>query len=509
MRSVRALAWLPLLCLAAGPAAAGEWPVRPLPAPVPRFSDSGTVANAAAVPRVVHEQLVRAEGAAWLRVYFGDVRLEDRSFLRLTSLGDGEVQVLDAAALAAWHNTSAYFNGDGVRVELVAAPGTTGNRLVIEQVASEAAPALPTAACGICGADDRVLSSELWAARLLPMSCTASVWNEDSCALSAGHCMSADMVLEFHVPFSSPACALNHPPVTEQFPVTSFLFANGGVGNDWSVMTVGTNDLGQRPFDRYGQFRPIAGSPPQAGQSLGVWGYGQDEFCPEFQVQQTSGGQVASVSSLFFKHDVDATFGSSGSGVLRDGQEILGIATHCPCPNSATRVDHPGFAAARAQLCPTAGPEPATLTSVQVVAGTLVAGGVGELAASDDQHLVIEAAHQGIRYNAIVDVTAQSPELAVSELSLDVELGGVGASPVYLILQLYNFDLGKYDNLSISVASAASETVKTHEAVANPNAYVDVAGEIRLRLVLTARDVQTPGGFTAPLDRVAFTVTPE
>ncbi len=61
---------------------------------------------------------------------------------------------------------------------------------------------------------------------------------------------------------------------------------------------------------------------------------------------------MTQVFSTYFRHNVDATFGNSGSGIIRNG-EILGIVTHCPCPTWATRVDHAGFAAAREQLCPT------------------------------------------------------------------------------------------------------------------------------------------------------------
>ena len=160
------------------------------------------------------------------------------------------------------------------------------------------------------------------------------------------------MVIQFRVPNSNGNCSLNHPPVGDQFPITSFLFTNGGVGNDWAVMTSGENFLGERPYDRYGEFRPIATSPPVVGNPLGIWGYGIDNQCVLSQTQQTSNGAVVSVSATLFRHNVDATFGNSGSGIIRNG-EILGIVTHCPCPNWATRVDHAGFANARESLCPT------------------------------------------------------------------------------------------------------------------------------------------------------------
>src|SRR5690606_32729640 len=112
--------------------------------------------------------------------------------------------------------------------------------------------------CGICGPDDRVLSEEDWAGRLVPVGCTASVYTEDSCVVSAGHCMQSNLVMEFRVPLSNPNCSLNHPPVDDQFPVVSYRSVTGGVGNDWAAIELGTNGLGEKPYDRYGQMRPLA-----------------------------------------------------------------------------------------------------------------------------------------------------------------------------------------------------------------------------------------------------------
>ncbi len=75
---------------------------------------------------------------------------------------------------------------------------------------------------------------------------------------------------------------------------------------------------------------------------------------------------MTSVFSTYFRHNVDATFGNSGSGIIRNG-EILGIATHCPCNNYAARVSHSGFAAARDQLCPSPPPCPWDLNGNNVV----------------------------------------------------------------------------------------------------------------------------------------------
>ncbi len=316
----------------------------------PWHSDSGLQRNAGNAPAAVHGELVRVEDAAWLRLYFDEISLARGSFVRVTSLLDGEVQELDAAEAAMWGFSTAYFNGDAVRVELVAGPGTSGNRYAIGLLGVGAHPAQPVGGCGICATDKRVSSSETWTARLLPAGCTASVYNEQSCLVSAGHCMGGNMVVQFNVPPSNPNCTLNNPPVADQFPVTGSSSNNGGVGQDWAVMTSGTNNMGQTIFSRYGTLRPIATTPPVNGQAIDVWGYGADDTCTLSQTQQTDDGNVGTVFGTWFEHTVDITFGSSGSAVIRNG-EILGIVTHCPCPNVATRIDHPSFVAARNSLC--------------------------------------------------------------------------------------------------------------------------------------------------------------
>ena len=332
---------------------------RPVGEARPYVRDSGLRANDGDSAVVLFRETVHIEGAAWVRVYFGAIELAPGSTVRVTSLLDNEVQALDLAGLAQWGNSSAYFNGDTVVVELIGGPKTTRNRLVIDQVTVEIGTPLPIGGCGICGADDRVPSNMNWSGRLLPAGCTASVWNVASCLVSAGHCVAGDDVIEFNVPFSDLDCSLNHPPVADQFPITDTVFVNGGVGNDWSVLETGTNNLGQTAFERYGVLREIASELAPIGGLLAVWGYGVDTECVRNQVQQTSTGNVMSVQATHYTYDVDTTFGNSGSAVLRlvpcpaCDPEIVAIATHCDCPNNiGTRVDHAAFAAAREALCP-------------------------------------------------------------------------------------------------------------------------------------------------------------
>lgn len=335
-----------------------DWPVGEFK---PYHLDTGILANTDRSNAVVaYETAVTIEDAVWLRLYFEQVQLDSGSFIRITSAADGEVQELDLSTLDMWHSTSAYFNGDTVYLEVIAGPQTSANRLVLERVATQIVPVElrgPCADddCGICGSDDRVLSSEDWSGRILPVGCTGSVYNTDSCVVSAGHCADGnyDDVIQFNVPSSSSSCYPNNPPVADQFPITDHMFVNGGVGNDWSVMLTGTNSQGQTPYERYGVYMPIAGSPASSGDSCEVWGYGVDNNNPtRSQVQQYSSGSISSRYSSYYEANLDITYGNSGSGLIHNGT-IIGVVTHCSigCPNYATRVDVSAFENAREQLC--------------------------------------------------------------------------------------------------------------------------------------------------------------
>ena len=68
----------------------------------------------------------------------------------------------------------------------------------------------------------------------------------------------------------------------------------------------------------------------------------------------------------FVEYVIDITGGNSGSAIIQNGL-IVGIATHCNtggCPNAGTRMDHPEFMIARAQIC-CVEPAPSTCCSGQ------------------------------------------------------------------------------------------------------------------------------------------------
>jgi len=150
----------------AGPLAAA---VLAQPAPLrqqafPVRINSGPVENTGSQVAVVFSTTVRVAGAPWLRLTFDEVTLAGDpadgtgSYLIVTSLLDGSWQYLNAGHLRQWRYTSAYFNGDAVRIDLYAYPSTGPNRLRMSRVIA----GLAGAPRSICGAtDDRVLSSDL------------------------------------------------------------------------------------------------------------------------------------------------------------------------------------------------------------------------------------------------------------------------------------------------------------------------------------------------------------
>ncbi len=476
---------------------------RPLDEPVPYHADSGWVENRATLPAIAYTETVFVDGAGWLRLYFGQVELGAGSFLRVTSELDGESQELDEDALEMWSHTSAYFNGDSVVLELVAGPATSINRVVVERVSWEAGVAVPTGICGICGVDDRVPSHVDWTARLLPDGCSASIYNTLSCAVSAGHCVGGSMVLEFRVPPSNPDCTLNHPPVADQFPVTDAEFHVGGIGNDWAAMAVGTNGEEQKPYARYGEFRPLAQGSPEVGEPVSVWGYGTDSQCTRNQVQQKADGEVFSAQDLAFRYTVDVAPGNSGSAVMRAGEEILGIVTHCPCPNHATRVDHPVFTAGRAEVCQNEGIE-AQLTSATVITGTHVSGTLFSLGVPGGNHWVVDSVTQGTRNNTLTEIGAKLPLSTVSGLGLTVQYGIANAFPVFQSLQFFNYETEEFVSVSFSIVSPTGPTYLFYPEIPSPNDYVSDQGEIRLRVAQTAREPQTPDGFTKKIAYVSI-----
>ena len=335
---------------------------------VPWQSDSGFVAQPtkAAAATVVYSTTVFVPRAPWLRLSFDAVTLAGRveegrgSFLRITSLLDGGVQYLNSVSAAQWANTSCYFNGDAVRVELLAYPGAGTNRLAIRSVT--VGEAIVGGVDSICGpTDDRVLSSDPRASRHLPEGCSTWLFNDTSRTfLTAGHCgVTAGDVQQFNVPLSTGSGGLVNPPPEDQYPVdsTSIQATSGIVGADYAYFACFPNsNTGMTAFQKQNAFYNLAPSVPAvSGQSIRIIGYGSTDgaLAPLtwYLVQKTHSGPYSSFSGTTIRYQVDTTGGNSGSAVENlANNTVIGIHTHAGCSNPMGTSSNQGTALSFGQL---------------------------------------------------------------------------------------------------------------------------------------------------------------
>ena len=148
---------------------------------------------------------------------------------------DGFFQTQHLDHIDQWKETSAFFNGNSILVEIYAQPGTGQNRLIIGDAMAVPSNGEDT----ICGStDDRILSSDPRAARNQPGGCTSWMIDDcNHCFLTAGHCAGSLQMVEFNVPLSDANSNPQHPGPEDQYPVDPVsMQSNGGqgVGNDWA-----------------------------------------------------------------------------------------------------------------------------------------------------------------------------------------------------------------------------------------------------------------------------------
>ncbi|HVS19609.1 MAG TPA: hypothetical protein VMT18_13480, partial [Planctomycetota bacterium] len=309
--------------------------------------DSGSVANTGAERAVVISKTVHVADADWLRVFFqhaelaGDPGDGTGSIVRITSFLDGAVQELDSVTLGQWNLSSAYMNGDTVQIDVEAAPGTGDNRLVLDRVTASLAGVIKSQ----CGpTDDRVLSSDPRSARVLPVGCSAWMFDDcKHCFGTAGHCSGSSLsVVQFNVPLSNGNGSLNNPPPEDQYSVdvSSKQAVNGGVGNDWGYFGVFPNsNTGLTPFQAQGDAYNLSVPPPFNGSNqIRITGYGTDSSpLTSNQVQQTHVGPWAAFGGTTLNYQADTTGGNSGSPVIHElTGDVIGVHTHGGCSTSGT-----------------------------------------------------------------------------------------------------------------------------------------------------------------------------
>lgn len=330
------------------------------PAPIPRdvvpFQATSGVFDGQLLAVVADTRVVRVANAPWLQLHFKAYELGAESFITVTSIADGGVQTLNARTLAQWRSSSAYFNGDAVKITLHPAPGDKGVFYTLDNLVVGAKAAPPTTELlgpmALCGNDHRVHSNDPRSGRIFPVGCTGWLVSTGA-VLTAGHCtttLSDLAILQFNVPASAPDGTIRQPQPKDQYAINalSAVGANS-YGDDWAIFTTYANaTTGLFPAPAQKSFFRMTADLLTFGtgaSQVQVTGYGVDKTPPgvnggsnaQSQTEQTDvgpflGEDVINGHEVLIKYRVNTTGGNSGSPVIYPGTDItIGIHTSGGC----------------------------------------------------------------------------------------------------------------------------------------------------------------------------------
>jgi V8-like Glu-specific endopeptidase len=154
-----------------------------------------------------------------------------------------------------------------------------------------------------------------------------------SCAISAGHCFNDLKIAQFNTYHNKAGILLSKPEDTYYIDDLSVLSQNSGHGKDWSVFKILPNEMTKRyPGDRQGYLKTNMNKFQRHGSSVTITGYGWLSY-----TENKNGPQQTHTSTLLiskgseFYYDVDTMGGNSGSSVVNEDNEILGVHTHGYC----------------------------------------------------------------------------------------------------------------------------------------------------------------------------------
>ena len=293
--------------------------------------------------------VIQLQDIPWMQLHFSKANLGNESYIIIKSLYDDKWQKLDAVSMKQWNNYSAFFNGDAVEIKLFLAQTDRQVFLNIDEInVGEWYQGDPVESqCG--PTDDRIASNQPATARLLSVGCTAWIIPNGK-MVSAGHCLAGTTtIVEFNVPLSLPGGTIQHPGPEDQYSVnvSTKIYTNGGVGNDWGVFEVYPNSItGLMPKQAQNAYWPLVQD--LGPDSIRITGYGVDDGTAN-QTQQTHIGPNAGSSGTTMRYVTDTEGGNSGSPVI-DGllNVAVGVHTHGYCTstggdNRGTSLIHTAF----------------------------------------------------------------------------------------------------------------------------------------------------------------------
>jgi hypothetical protein len=250
----------------------------------------------------VFRDIIQIQNASWLKLVFDKCELGQGSYIEVTSLEDGSQQHLNTNSLKQWKNSTAFFNGNAVQVELFLSKNDQGVYFDLNDVifgeSEETSNILskttgdPCNQVGICDdIDDRVSSSDPAIGRLMAYSdeanylCICTGWIASNGAhLTASHCIENkhSISLHFNVPASDDDGEPNFSHPNDQYAMNMESLINlpgsGWDGEDWAIFYCYSNsNTGLLPVEAQASFyRPTNFF---ISSQVRITGFGIDE-CP-------------------------------------------------------------------------------------------------------------------------------------------------------------------------------------------------------------------------------------
>ncbi|MEM9834808.1 MAG: FlgD immunoglobulin-like domain containing protein, partial [Bacteroidota bacterium] len=244
---------------------------------------------------------VSYSGTSSLRLYFDEVELGSNSYLLLEG-SDGAKQKLDTKALENWHNSSAYFNGQNVKVSLFQAQGEAVSLKLKEIKVNNQDKGVkkitqPTLTANTNARNQGVTKIYPWAAAVgrftNGVDALGTGWIAANGAIvtdnrhggpdsslpevgDGGNSINEYDIIEFNVPLSNLDGTVNHPSPEDQYPINKeYVFWRLIKGNSlngdrimvkeysrdrtaynggYTIMEALPNGTGKRPGERLGQY---------------------------------------------------------------------------------------------------------------------------------------------------------------------------------------------------------------------------------------------------------------
>ena len=304
--------------------------------------------------KMVYEHIIKVENAPWMRLYFRDVFLGKNSYLVISSVKNDSKQKQTAATLKQWNNSSAYFNGDELKIELYVSGGNQDIFFKLEKILVGEYAQIYSTIEKICGAtDDREPSDDNAVGRVVCLDPAQSIGTafiiDNGALVTAGHCFAEPNfdVLEFNVPYSLDDGTIQFANPDDQYAIdqNSKVGHDNGVGDDWGVFRVFNNSGTQlQPIEaQQAYYIMVQDSTPE---NFVVTGYGADGPAPFYgsnppynrynYTQQSSSGPDDGSYGTILKYLIDTQGGNSGSPVIDESTgRAVGVHTYGGCKESS------------------------------------------------------------------------------------------------------------------------------------------------------------------------------